>query len=285
MNEPVLVTGATGNVGSELVRLLRNSGVRVRAAVPNLTSAKERLGSGIDLAPFDFRRPDTFGRAFAGIRKLFLVRPPAISRTQRFINPAIDAAKRAGVEHIVFLSLLGAERNPMVPHRSIERHLETSGLAWTFLRPSFFMQNLSTTHREEIRQRGEIFVPAGEGRTSFIDTRDIAAVAAKVLTKGGYRNATYLLTGSEALDYHQVAEIFSEVLGWTIAYSDPSPLAFAQRMRARGHPWGFVAVMIGIYTVCRVGLADTVTDDAERLLDRAPNTLRRFVEDHRALWM
>jgi len=150
------------------------------------------------------------------------------------------------VEHVVFLSLLGAEQNPVVPHRWIEWTLLRSGMDRTFLRPSFFMQNLVTTHRADLRDRDEIFVPAGRGRTSFIDARDVAAVGVRVLTEEGHRNTTYALTGDEALSYVEVADRFSEVLGREIRYANPSILDFVCHMREQGHPWPFVLVMTGI---------------------------------------
>jgi uncharacterized protein YbjT (DUF2867 family) len=115
---------------------------------------------------FDFLQPETYAAAFAGQRAVFLIRPPTISDVKRYINPAVDAAVQAGVAHIVFLSLLGVEKNAFVPHHKIEAHLLASGIAYTFLRASFFMQNLSTTHREDIARHDENFVPAGHGKMS-----------------------------------------------------------------------------------------------------------------------
>lgn len=281
----VLVTGATGNVGSEVVRLLQDTGPAVRAGVRDPDGTPRNPPGRVEYVPFDFTRPETYGPALRGVDALFLVRPPAISNTRKYVNPVIDAAKAAGVERAVFLSLLGAEKNPVVPHRRIEDYLRSSGLTFTFLRPSFFMQNLSTVHRDDIRDRGEIFVPAGRGRTSFIDARDIAAVAAKTLTESGHENRAYPLTGSEALDYDEVARIFGEVLGRRIVYPNPSVLRFAGRMLREGLPPAFVLVMIGIYTTARLGLAGTVTGDTARLLGRAPTTVREFVNDYRESWV
>ena len=281
MNQ-TLVTGATGNVGSEVVRLLRGFGSPVRAAVRD--PGRFQPDGRVEYVPFDFVRPQTYRRALRGVERLFLVRPPAISKTQRYVNPVIDAAKAAGVGHVVFLSLLGAEKNPVVPHRRIEDHLKASGMPYTFLRPSFFMQNLSTFHREDIRERGEIFVPAGRGKTSFVDARDVAAVAARVLTEPGHAYTAYPLTGAEALDYYEVAGTFTDVLGRRIAYPDPSVIRFARAMLRRGFSPAFVLVMSGIYTTARLGLAGGVTPDTARLLGRPPTTLRRFVEDYRDSW-
>jgi uncharacterized protein YbjT (DUF2867 family) len=285
MRDTILVTGATGNVGAEVVTALRRAGAPVVAAVRNPAKARDVLGDDVSMAPFDFARPETFSAAFAGVRKIFLVRPPALADVKKYMAPAIDAAKRAGVEQVVFLSLLGVEHNRWAPHYGIEQELRASGMDWTFLRASFFMQNLNTVHRDDLRDGNDIFVPAGSGKTSFIDVRDIAAIGAQALTTERRRNEAYPLTGATALSYGDVAAIFSDVLGRPIRYSRPSILAFAARMRARGHPWSFVLVMIGIYTTARLGLAAAVTPDAEQLLGRPPITVRQYAEDYKRCWM
>lgn len=280
----IAVTGATGNVGAEVVRELRSVGAPVRALSVDPERARAQLGDGVEHVRLAFGEEATYADAFRGARALFLMRPPQIADVARRIHPAIDAARAAGVQRIVFLSLQGVERNPVVPHYRIERHLRRSGVPATLLRPSFFMQNLSTTHRDEIRDEGRIVVPAGRGRTSFVDVRDVAAVAAKALVEDGHEGRAYELTGSEALGYAEVAEILGEVLGRPIAYADPSPLAFWRRSRKAGTPAAFVTVMLGLYTVARLGLAARVTPELEQLLGRPPITVRRFVEDHAAAW-
>lgn len=280
----IAVTGATGNVGAEVVRELRSRGAPVRALSVDPERARAKLGDDVEHERLEFGRDATYAGAFRGVRALFLMRPPQIADVARRIHPAIDAARAAGVERIVFLSLQGVERNPVVPHYRIERHLRRSGVPATLLRPSFFMQNLSTTHRAEIRDEGRIVVPAGRGRTSFVDVRDVAAVAARALVEDGHEGCAYELTGSEALAYAEVAAILGEVLGRPIAYADPSPLAFWRRSRRAGTPAAFVAVMLGLYTVARLGLASRVTPELERLLGRPPITVRRFVEDHATVW-
>ncbi len=275
----ILVTGATGNVGAEVLRLLIARGADVRAGVRDV-----RRPLGAETVMLDFERPETFAAALRGIDQLFLMRPPAISNVARDVFPLIDAAKAAGVTHIVFLSILGAEKMPVIPHRQIEAYLETSGIPYSFLRASFFMQNLSTTHAAEIRERDEIFVPAGKGTTSFIDVRDLAEIAVKLMTEPLTPNQAYPLTGSEALDYYQVAASFSEVLGRRITYRSPGLLRFLLRQLQAGTPLGFALVMGGIYTTARLGKAGLVTPDAETLLGRAPRTMRGFIEESRAAW-
>jgi uncharacterized protein YbjT (DUF2867 family) len=301
MTTNILVTGATGNVGREVVRLLSVGDYPVAAAVRNLVQAQKNPGSNIHYVLFDFTNPDTFADAFAGINKLFLVRPPATCSRQRFaiadihqITPALNAAKQAGIEEIIFLSIIGADKNRIVPHYKIERAIEQLDIPAVFLRCSFFMQNLNTTHREDIRIRDRLFMPAGNGKTSFIDVRDIAAVAVKLLTESPdgakptlqrQSNRAYDLTGATALTYSEVATIFTTVLGRQIQYANPSIPTFILQMVQQGFPLQFVLIMVGIYTTARFGLADLVTSDVQQLLDRPPISMQQYIEDYRQCWL
>jgi uncharacterized protein YbjT (DUF2867 family) len=280
----ILVTGATGNVGGPLAKLLHEQGQPLRAAVSSPSSVRKLPDPAIPWAVLDFEDPQTYAAAFAGVDRLFLMRPPQMADVARSIQPVIDYATAVGVRHIVFLSLIGAEKNKVVPHAKIEELLQRGPAAYTLLRAGFFMQNLSTTHREDIVEYDDVFVPAGKGKTAFVDARDLAAVAALALTQEGHENKAYPLTGSEAIDYGTVAAILSEVLGRRIGYSDPSPLTFGWRMRQRGGAWGYIGVMTAIYTTTRLGMAATVHPDLGNLLGRPPITFRQFAEDEAAVW-
>jgi uncharacterized protein YbjT (DUF2867 family) len=281
----ILVTGATGNVGAPLLGCLEDAGATgVRAAVRDPAKLGELALRGATPVAFDFNDPRTFGPALENIGGVFLMRPPAVTDIRGTIDPFVRAAKAAGVRRVVVLSLQGAEKNRLVPHAKMEASVAASGIPWTFLRAGFFMQNLSTTHRADIVEHDEIFVPAGAGKTAFIDTRDIAAVAAKALLDGSDASKAHDLTGSEALGYAEVAATFSEVLGRRIRYADPSPLRFAARWLKRGASIPYIAVMTAIYTVARLGLAGRVTSDVTELLGRPPIKMRRFAEEHRHVW-
>ncbi len=284
MSANILVTGATGNVGREVVRLLSVADYPVAAAVRSLVQSQKNPGRNVHYVLFDFTNPDTFADAFAGINKLFLVRPPAIADIHK-ITPALNAAKQAGVEEIVFLSIIGADKNRIVPHYAIERAIEQLNIPATFLRCSFFMQNLNTTHREDIRLRDRLFMPAGNGRTSFIDVRDIAAVAVKILTEELPIDRAYNLTGATALTYSEVATIFTAVLDRQIQYTNPSIPIFVWQMLRQGFPLPFVLVMVGIYTTARLGLADMVTTDVQQLLGRSPISMQQYVQEYRQCWL
>ncbi len=187
---PVLVTGAPGNVGTPLVGELLALGASVRVAAFHPEAARAVFGDRVEIVPFDVRDPATFG-AFDGVERMFLLRPPAIADVKGVIAPALAEARRRGIRHVVFLSIQGAERNRLVPHRRIEDALRRSGMAWTFVRAAYFMQNLSTTHLADIRDHDEVFLPAGRrSRTAHVDARDVAAVAARVLVEPGRTTST-----------------------------------------------------------------------------------------------
>lgn len=169
-----LITGATGNVGGELIKLFSCENIEAAAAVTDASKSAYQFPAGIEPREFDFTRRETYADAMQGVFKVFLMRPPAVSNVRRDIFPFLEYCRRGQVEQIVFLSLLGAEKLSFTPHRRIEMEIVRLGIPYTFLRPSFFMQNLSTTHRDEIKTGSEIFVPAGRGKTSFVDARDIA---------------------------------------------------------------------------------------------------------------
>jgi uncharacterized protein YbjT (DUF2867 family) len=280
MTETLLVTGATGTVGEPLVRELLDGDASVRVATRDPERARDAFGDDPECVEFDLGRPETWGAALADVDGLFLLYPPgsAVSDVTEFA----DAADRVGVEHVAFLSILGAEKLPVLPHRRIETHLAGTGMDHTFLRASWFSQNLSEIHRTEIVERDELFVPAGDGVLSFTDARDVAAVAATVLTESGHADRAYDLTGPAALDFEEVAAVFSDVLDRPIEYADPTRLTFARQMYRRGFSPGFVAFMVAEYSVVRLGRSGRTTGDVESVLGRPPRTVREFVEDYAA---
>ena len=277
-SDRILVTGATGTVGEPLVWKLLEDGAAVRVATRDPERARDEFGDAPEYVEFDLDRPETWGTALAGVDRLFLLFPPGSGVGA--VTEFADAAERVGVDRAAFLSILGAEKLPVLPHRRIEKHLAGTDIACTFLRASWFAQNLSEIHRREIVDRDEIFVPAGDGVLSFTDARDVAAVAAAVLTESGHADRAYDLTGPAALDFREVADVFSDVLDRPISYADPSRPAFALAMYRRGFSPGFVAFMIAEYSVVRLGFSGRTTDDIETVLGRPPRTLREFVADY-----
>ena len=287
---PLVVTGATGTVGREVVRHLVAAGLDVRAAVrdPGAPGA-ETAGT----ARFDYEAPETFAGALGGATAVFWLRPPPVSDVRGVMGPAMAYAAAHGAggrpPHAVVLSVVGA--NPLVPHWHLERLARRLRMPTTVLRPSFFMQNLATAHAAEIRDRDEVFVPAGGGKTSFVDARDVGEAAARVMREGGrpaglgHAGRTYTLTGSEALSYDEVAAILTRVLGRPVRYARPSPRAFRARKTAEGLAPDFVATMGRIYLVARLGLAGGLAPDLGRLLSRPPGTFEAFARDYAPVWV
>jgi uncharacterized protein YbjT (DUF2867 family) len=278
MTDRVLVTGATGTVGRHVVDGLVDREVTVRTASRDPDTTRERFPEAAEHVAFDFDRPETWGPALENVDGCYLMRPPTADSER--VGEFAAAADRVGVERVAYLSALGAEKNPLIPHHRIEKRVAETDLDYTFLRASFFMQNLSEVHGRDIVERDQIFVPAGGGATSFVDARDVGEVAAVVLTEDGHANRAYDLTGPEALTYEEVAAVFSDVLDREITYADPSILTFVGRVRSRGEPLPFVALMVGIYTIARLGFADRVTDDVARLLGRPPRDVETFAADY-----
>ena len=276
----ILVTGSTGNVGSVVAHELRAAGADVRSAVRTPT------GRQPGEVAFDFVDQQTWGPAFDGVQSMFLVRPPALGNVRRDLLPAIEAARTAGVRHILFLSLQGVEHNKVVPHAAVESWLRDSGLTWTFVRGSFFHQNLSTTHVSDIRDRDEICVPAGQGRTAFVDAEDVGAVAAAaLLDPRGHGGRAWTVTGPRALTYAEISAILTAELGRPISYGCPGVISYVRHARRRlNMPWAMVAVTTAIYTTARLGLAAGLTDDVRTVLGREPIDFADFAHRVREVW-
>lgn len=286
--EKIFITGATGNVGKEVIEKMikKSADLKIIAGVRDFNKAREKIShKKVTLRNFDFKDEKLIRKSLQDIDKIFLIRPPAISKVKKYILPVIKEAKRVNVKHIVFLSLQGVENNPLVPHYKIEKFIKQEEIPYTFLRPSFFMQNLSTTHRKEIKENNEIYIPAGAGKTNFIDIRDIAEVAALVLTEKGHENTAYELTGKEALSYYEIANILSDKLGRKIEYKDPAIIKFFFRKKKEGLNLGKILVMIGLYTVAKLGKADKTNKQIQNLLGKEPISFSKFVTDYKEVWM
>jgi uncharacterized protein YbjT (DUF2867 family) len=282
---PVLVTGATGNVGQEVVRALRARGVPVRAASPSPDRIRRLFGERLDAVRLDLQDPSTFAAALRGASALFLLRPPAIADMRRTLNPLVDAARKEGLDPIVFLSVAGANR--LMPHHAVEAHLAHAGGTWTVLRPGFFAQNLGDAYRRDIVEEGRLYVPAGQARVTFVDVRDVAEVAAQAfLDPRRYHGRIYTLTGPEPVSFATAAELLSAALGRPIRYQSASITGYVRHLHRRGLPMGQIAVQTLLHVAMRrgQGQAQAVDPVLAMLLRRPARTLREYVNDHVGLW-
>jgi len=279
-----MVTGAGGNVGGAVVRSLIAAGIPVRAAGTNVR-ALERTFPGVDVAHLDFHTPSTFGPALHGVGGLFLMRPPPIAKVGPTLNALVDVAEQAGVDHVVFSSVTGADTNRVVPHHRVETHLRASGLSWTILRPGFFAQNLADAYRFDIVCDDRIFLPAGRGLAAFIDVRDLGDVVATVFADpAAHRSAGYTLTGSLAVDFQEVAVVLTRELGRPIRYQPANVLTYMSHLKRQGLPAPQILVQTILHTGLRRGQASRVDPTLAVLLGHPPRTLQQYVHDYRTTW-
>jgi uncharacterized protein YbjT (DUF2867 family) len=281
----ILVTGPNGNVGTELVRMLiADGGLPFRIAANTPAKIDRLYGPDVPRVRFSYGDRSTWPAALKGATAVFLLFPLPHPRTARtWMVPFVDAARAAGVGHIVYVSVPNAGDSKLVPHHRVERAIEASGIGYTFLRASYFAQNLCrdiTTHAVDLATVDEILIPAGKGKTSFVDSRDVAEVALAALrAPDRHRNVAHVLTGPEALDFHEVAAIASAELGRSIRYREPSFWRFWRTVGPRVS-WDTLLFMTGVYFLTRTNRNAPLTDTLGRLLGRPPRTMRDFFRDH-----
>ena len=277
----ILVTGGTGLIGSEVLRRLSDAGVPARALTRNLNKAQKI--SGVTWVTGDLGKPETLPAAFDGAQTLFLLTHYLEDMVELQHN-AIDAARAAGVNHVVKVSAFAASDHSRAPigrwHYQVEKELEDSGLAWTMLRPHHFMQNL-LAQAEYVVKEGVIYSASGDGQIPYVDGRDVGAAAAVTLTTPGHAGKKYVLTGSEAISYRQAAEIISGVIGKPVRFVDESPdEARARRIREGLSP-AVTQSALAIAAYQRAGgKTVTITSTIADLTGRPPRTVPEFVREH-----
>lgn len=273
--EQILVVGASGNVGSELVRILKKEGHLVR-------STTSRAHPKPDQARIDVATGAGIREAFEGIDRAFLLSPPGFADQHAVLSPLIQEAKRRGLKKVVLMTALGANLNDAAPFRKAEIELEKSGLEYNIIRPNWFFQNFNTFWVHGIRAEGKILVPAGQAKVSFIDTRDVARVAAKLLVSDDHSNQAFDLTGPESVDPHDVAKAISKATGRPVTYSEISPAALKNGLLAAGLPEGYVDFLLLIFGFLREGYNAGVNTNVKTLSGTSPRSLEQYVEDFRS---
>lgn len=273
-----LVIGANGTVGSELVRLLRAQQHQVVKATSRPVSdpATEVHLNLLTRAGLD--------AALQGVSKLFMLSPPGHTNQDELLTPVVDSAKAHGVQKVVLMTAMGANADDNAPLRKAELHLEASGLAYNIIRPNWFMQNFNTFWIQGILEHGKIFLPVGNAKGSFIDARDIAAVAARLLGTDDYNQRDFDLTGAVALDHDAVAAILSKASGRTITYQDIPESDMRAALLQAGLPPAYTEFLLMILGYFKAGYAERTTDAVQMLLGRAPITLEQYAADYRSAW-
>jgi len=281
----IVVTGATGHIGSELLRLLSKQNVSVQA----LTRDPRRAPPlpGVDWVRGDLRDVQSLQGLLRGANRMFLLTSNSEDMRSLQVN-AIEAARASGIAHVVKASALGASDHSKSPigkaHYEVERALQESGIPWTILRPHVFMQNFLDV-APTIAREGRIRAASGEGRIPFIDTRDIAAVAAVALTAPGHEGKKYVLTGPQALSYRDVARIIGKAVGRPVEYIAESPEEARERLVRAGSPPWMIESALALAAYQRAGgPTSEVSRAVEELLSRPPRSLAQFVQDHASVF-
>ena len=286
----IVVTGATGQAGSEVVRALAARGDRVRAFVRDPGLARRKLGEHVELAVGDLADPRSVRAALDGAGTLFLSCADDPRRVG-WETSAIDAAVAAGVRRIVKLSAVGAEPGSPVTfwdwHGQVEEHLRASGTGWVILRSSWYMSNLLAA-AAQVAAEGRLYAPAGQARVAMIDPRDVGAAAAALLlaraASPGHEGQTYLVTGPEAITFAQVAAGLSAATGRGIEFTDIPGEAAEQAMIAGGVPAFAAGQIVRIFAQLRQGADRRVTATVQALTGSAPRDFAAFARDHARLF-
>ena len=285
--ESILVTGASGNIGDEIVNQLLGvaPAVSIKAAVHSRQNVKKvKDGDRVKVIPIDYNESDTLRQALKDLDKLFLLTPD-VPNAAHLASNAVTEAKKAGIRHIVKQSVMGADLEADVGtmrlHRQVEDIIEQSGIPFTFLRPNEFMQNFINFHSPSIKGNNAFYIPLEDAKVSLVDVRDIAAVAVKSLTDEDlHKNKTHLITGPEALSYHQVAEILSNRIGRKINYVNISDEEARAAMKEIGMSDWLINTVSELSDYFRKGKASEISSAVEEVTGNKPISFSQFANDY-----
>jgi uncharacterized protein YbjT (DUF2867 family) len=272
----ILVLGATGHVGKPLVAALLAKGEAVKAA--------SRSGQPVDGAEgvvFDFADPATIAPALEGVDRVFMLLPTGYMAVTELLLPVVEAAASRKIK-IVFQSVLGVDADDSIPYRQVEIAIEKSGTPYVILRPNWFSDNFVTYWKPGIDHAGAIAVPAGEGKSAFIDVRDIAESAAAALTTDSFDGKAFNLTGPEALGYADAAAILAKVLGKPVAYQAVDDDTFVGILTGAGVPEAYARFLASIFYPVRQGWTAGVSDAVETLTGKPPRSVETYARDNLA---
>jgi len=273
----ILVTGATGHIGRELVPQLVKTGQPVRVLVRD-EGKVAHFDRCVERAVGNLNNPETLLAAIQGVERFFLV----TFETQQDVN-VLRVAKQAGVRHIVKLSTLEATQHVIQVgkwHYEREELIRASGLGWTFLRPGMFMSNSIDWWADSIKEQGAVYFPGGKGKVAPVDPADVAAVAVVTLTQAGHHGQAYELTGSELLSMGEMVEIIGRVLGKPLHYTNIPPMAAKLWMLKSGMDKTLVNALMEMLAALRKNQGAIVTGTVEQVVGRPPRTFEAWCHEH-----
>ncbi|MBY0316053.1 MAG: SDR family oxidoreductase [Bdellovibrionales bacterium] len=277
-NDLILVVGATGTVGSELILLLKNKGFRTRATTSKPVQPTE------DLVSMNMATGEGIKEAFEGVDRAFLLSPPGYADQYAMLSPLIQESKRRGLKKVVLMTAMGANASEAAPMRKAELELEKSGLHYNIIRPNWFFQNFQTFWIQGIMEENKILLPAGTAKVSFIDAKDISAVAAQLLTSTQWDHRDFDLTGPEAVDHQQVADAISRVAGRKIQYQEISSESFQKGLVQAGLPQDYAEFLTMIFGFLKEGYSARTTSSVEEITGKKPRSLIQYINENKNSW-
>ena len=283
----ILRTGATGNVGMAVIKALQkqNHLLDIITVVRDLEAASKKLAAyKVSFKKFDFTDPLTYKPALQNCNKLFLLRPPQITESEKYFKPLVQAAKVNRVKHIIFLSVQGLEKNSIIPHHKIEKQILANGIPYTFLRPEYFMQNFTTTLHNHLVNKGKIFLPAGNTKFTLVVVTDIGNVTAAILNDISLdHNKAYDLFNTIKLTFKEMAQKLSRGLGVYISYQSSTLLNFFFTKRREKLSTGNILVMFMLHYFPRFQNEPAVTDCIKKITGIEPLEFVRFINHKKSL--
>jgi len=274
----ICITGATGTVGSAILSRIDTEKYDVTAAVRDVAKAAARYkGQNIRCIPFDIERQQGFEQ-LTEHDIVFLLRPPHIGDVQTYFAPLLQTLAKSAIGLVVFLSVQGAGEKQYLPHSKIEKIIREKNIPYTFLRPSYFMDNLTSTLYREIRENNRIFLPAGRLQLNWIDVEDIAAVFLSVIeSRKSYIHTAVELTNNKNYSFQQVVQTINAICHTSVRYQSPNVIRYIFSMKRNKYSLGFIGVMLLLHFLPRFTKKPTIHADLQNILKRSPNQIEDFI--------
>jgi len=284
----ILVTGATGLNGRQIVEHLRSLNADVRALVRSEAKAGPLKALGAEVVVADLDRPESLEKAFHGVERAVLLAPSSTDFVKLFEN-GVHAAKKAGVKFIVKFSAAGADPKSSAAlaakHGQSEEIVKDSGIDWTIVQPNFFADNFGTFDADNIKKYGTFTGAAGDGKMSFITSNDISNTIAHILVHpGNHKHKTYLLTGPEAIDEYHVAKILSEAIGKPVHYNNLPEEEYHKTIKSWGLPENLIEDLLFLESVKRNNWGSEVTHHVKHITGKAPETFQEWAHKNENLF-
>ncbi len=278
----IFITGATGNVGKSILDQIDYRKFSITAAVRNIEKAKGVTGLlKVNFVRFDFEQQLGFD-AIENHDIIFLLRPPQIGNVKKYIEPFLDKIAERSIPLTVFLSVQGADKKSYLPHSKIEKMILTKNIPHVFLRPSYFMDNLTTTLYDEIEKNKRIYLPSGNLKFNWIDTDDIGAVCVKIFENyKQFNNKTFTLTNNANQGFGEIVDTINHICKTVIRYESPNVLSFILHLRRNGHSLGYIGIMLLLHFFPRFEKEPEIHHDLEEILGRRPNQISQFIEKNK----